>query len=263
VVTRIGNANLFFAPLRLGAFALKSSNLSATTPNHRRFKLTGQLTRGIVSALEAKNQGANMKKPCETKEKLLHVGFDLIWDGSYGSVSVDDICRRADINKGSFYYFFPSKADLVVEAYEEHWKEKRLAMDRIFSRQVPPLERMRQWCQFIYEGQKQKAQKYGHVCGCPFASVGSETATFDEKIRSKSEQLMNSSRKYVESAIADAIQEGSLPVKDPVATSIRLQSLLVGMLLEARVQNDLKVLDNLESTVLDFIGAKSAGVATT
>ena len=55
-----------------------------------------------------------MKKTCETKEKLLQVGFDLIWDSSYGSVSVDDICTRAGIHKGSFYYFFPSKADLVV-----------------------------------------------------------------------------------------------------------------------------------------------------
>jgi TetR/AcrR family transcriptional regulator, transcriptional repressor for nem operon len=201
-----------------------------------------------------------MKKTCETKAKLLQVGFDLIWDSSYGSVSVDDICTRAGINKGSFYHFFPSKADLVVEAYEENWKEKRPNMDRIFSSQVPPLERIHQWCQYIYEVQKEKAGKYGHVCGCPFASVGSEIATLDEKIRSKSEYLMNTSRKYVESAIADAIREGSVTVKDPVATSLTLQSLLLGMLVEARVQNDLKVLDNMESTILDFIGAKAVNV---
>ena len=77
-----------------------------------------------------------MKKTCETKEKLMQVGFDLMWDNSYGSVSVDDICKRAGINKGSFYHFFPSKADLVVAAYEEHWKEKRPMMDSIFSPQI-------------------------------------------------------------------------------------------------------------------------------
>jgi len=203
-----------------------------------------------------------MKKTCETKEKLLQVGFDLIWDSSYGSVSVDDICKRAGINKGSFYHFFPSKADLVVEAYEEHWNEKRPDMDRIFSSQFPPLERIHHWCQFMYEVQKEKAAKYGHVCGCPFASVGSEIATFDEKIRVKSEHLMNSSRKYVETALADAIREGSVTVKDPVAASLTLQSLLLGMLVEARVQNDLKVLENMESAILDFIGAKSASVQT-
>jgi TetR/AcrR family transcriptional repressor of nem operon len=197
-----------------------------------------------------------MKKTCETKEKLLQVGFDLIWDSSYGSVSVDDICKRAGINKGSFYHFFPSKADLVVEAYEEHWKEKRPEMDRIFSPHVAPLDRLRQFCQYIYKVQKEKAGEYGHVCGCPYASVGSELATLDEKVRARSENLMNSGRKYVESAIADAIREGSVSVKDPVAAAQCLNTLVVGMLLEARVQNDLKVLEKLEATVLDYIGAK-------
>jgi TetR/AcrR family transcriptional regulator, transcriptional repressor for nem operon len=198
-----------------------------------------------------------MKKTSETKEKLLQVGFDLIWDSSYGSVSVDDICKRAEINKGSFYHFFPSKADLVVEAYEEHWKMKRTIMDRIFSPLTPPLERIHNMCQLIYADQQEKAAKYGHVCGCPYASVGSEVATLDEKIRLKSEQLMNSSRKYLETAIADAIREGSVAVKDPVTASLTLQSLLMGMLVEARVQNDLKVLENLEATIMDFIGAKT------
>src|SRR5277367_1612812 len=201
-----------------------------------------------------------MKKTCETKEKLLQVGFDLIWDSSYGSVSVDDICKRAGINKGSFYHFFPSKADLVVEAYQEYWKEQRPAMDRIFSPQVPPLERIQGLCQYIYTTQKEKAGKYGHVCGCPYASVGSEVATLDEKIRAKSEQLMNSSSKYTESAISDAIREGSVTVKDPVAASQTIGSLILGMLVEARVQNDLKVLEGMESTIMNFLGAKVVAV---
>jgi TetR/AcrR family transcriptional regulator, transcriptional repressor for nem operon len=204
-----------------------------------------------------------VKKPSETKEKLLQVGFDLIWDGSYGSVSVEDICTRAAVNKGSFYYFFASKADLAIEAYEEHWKVKRRRMDLIFSKDTPPLERIRKWCEFIYETQKDKAEKYGHVCGCPFASVGSEIATFDEKLRARSEYLMNASRKYVEDAITDAIREGSVTVKDPVATAQTLQSLLIGMLVEARVQNSLKVLDDMESTVLNFIGAKVVAAQAT
>src|SRR5580693_5166786 len=201
-----------------------------------------------------------MKKPCETKEKLLQVGFDLMWDSSYGSVSVDDICKRAGINKGSFYHFFPSKADLAVAAYEEHWKEKRPAMDRIFSPQVPPLERIHNFCQYIYETQKEKSLQYGHVCGCPYASVGSEIATLDEKIRIKSEHLMNSSGKYIESAVADAIREGSVTVKDPVSAAQTLGSLFLGMMVEARVQNDLKVLEGLESTVMAFLGAKPVAV---
>jgi TetR/AcrR family transcriptional repressor of nem operon len=197
-----------------------------------------------------------MKKPCETKDKLLQVGFDLMWDSSYGSVSVDDICKRAGINKGSFYHFFPSKADLAVAAYEEHWKEKRPMMDSIFSPTVPPLERLQNCCQVIVRVQREKAEQYGHVCGCPYASVGCEIATLDEKIRLKSEQLLNRSKKYIENAIADAIREGSVTVKDPAVAAQRVNSVILGLLVEAKVNNDLKVLEGLEPAVMGILGAR-------
>lgn len=198
-----------------------------------------------------------MKKPCETKEKLLQVGFDLMWDSSYGSVSVDDICKRAGINKGSFYHFFPSKADLAVAAYEEHWKEKRPFMDSIFSPQVPPLERLQKCCQEILRGQREKAAKYGHVCGCPYASVGCEVATLDEKIRAKSEELLNCSKRYIENAIADAIREGSVTAKDPAVAAQRVNSVIIGLMVEAKVKNDLKVLEGMEPAIMGILGAKT------
>lgn len=197
-----------------------------------------------------------MKKPCETKEKLMQVGFDLMWDNSYGSVSVDDICKRAGINKGSFYHFFPSKADLAVAAYDEHWKEKRPLMDSIFSSQVPPLERLQNCCREILRVQREKADQYGHVCGCPYASVGCEIATLDEKIRQKSEELLNRGKKYVENAIADAIREGSMAAMDPVVAAQRVHSVILGLMVEAKVKNDLKILDGMESTIMGVLGVR-------
>lgn len=67
---------------------------------------------------------------------------------------------------------------------------------------------------------------------------------------------MNSGRKYLENALADAIREGSVTVKDPAEAAQRLNALLMGMMLEARVQNDLKPLEGLESAVMDYLGAK-------
>jgi TetR/AcrR family transcriptional repressor of nem operon len=198
-----------------------------------------------------------MSKANSTKDKLIQVAFDLMWDQSYGSVSVGDICERAGVNKGSFYHFFESKADLAVEAYQEHWKEKRPEMDRIFSSQVPPLERLQNWCKYMYEAQKNKAEKYGHVCGCPYASVGAEVATSDEKIRIKSEELLDCGRKYIESAIADAARLGLVTVTDPAQASKRVYCVCVGMLVEAKVQNNLELLKEMEPTIMSIIGAKT------
>src|SRR5262245_11132960 len=83
-----------------------------------------------------------MGRTSDAKEKLLDVAFHSIWNNSYGGVSVDQICERAGVNKGSFYYYFGSKAELAMAAYDEHWKQKQPEMDRIFSAQMPPLDRL-------------------------------------------------------------------------------------------------------------------------
>ena len=49
---------------------------------------------------------------------MINAISELIWVGSYGSTSVDDICEKAAVKKGSFYYFFESKADLAIAAIE-------------------------------------------------------------------------------------------------------------------------------------------------
>jgi TetR/AcrR family transcriptional repressor of nem operon len=180
----------------------------------------------------------------------------LNWDNSYGGVSVDQICAQANVNKGSFYYYFRSKADLAIAAYDEHWKLKQPEMDRIFSAQIPPLERLIRWCEHVYQFQKEKSEKYGHVCGCPYASIGVEIATQDDKIRAKVEELVLRGMKYVETAIAEAQREGSLPPGDEKQLAQQAYSYVLGAVLRAKIQNDVEVLRNLTPTVMAIIGAK-------
>lgn len=202
-----------------------------------------------------------MGRTSDAKEKLLEVAFRLIWDSSYGGVSVDQICAEADVNKGSFYYYFGSKSDLAVAAYEEHWKQRQPELDRIFSAQTLPLERLTQWCDSAYERQKERAKKFGHVCGCPYASIGVEVATQDDKIRAKAEELIARGTKYVETAIAEAQREGSLPAGDARQLAQQAYSFVLGALLRAKIQNDVEVLRDLSPTVMAIIGAKRVEAA--
>jgi TetR/AcrR family transcriptional repressor of nem operon len=197
-----------------------------------------------------------MAKTTDTREKLLQVAFDLIWNQSYGAVSVDQICERARVNKGSFYHYFPSKSELAVAAYEENWREKQPEMDRIFSPQIPPIERLALWCRHVVSRQKQKAEKYGHVCGCPYASLGTELATQDEKIRTKSQEIMDRTIRYLESALRDAAHEGSIIVEDAASIAKRIYTAVLGVLLFAKVHNDLAVLREIEETVLNIAGVR-------
>jgi TetR/AcrR family transcriptional repressor of nem operon len=77
--------------------------------------------------------------------------MDLIWENSYGATSVDAICERADVRKGSFYYFFRSKSELAAAALEADWKKRKVDMDSIFSPTVPPLERLERYFDFVHD----------------------------------------------------------------------------------------------------------------
>jgi len=196
-----------------------------------------------------------MGRTSNAKERLLHVAFELLWDNSYNTVSIDQICARGGVNKGSFYYFFKTKADLAVEAYEAHWNQNQHELDKLFSPQVAPLDRLTRWCTFVYKAQKEKHGKTGCVAGCPYASVGIEIATQDEKIRAKVHELIARNLKYLESAIAEAKRSGTASVTSPQLAAERVYSLVLGALLQARVRNDVNLLRNLEPSVMALVGA--------
>lgn len=196
-----------------------------------------------------------MKPECATRQKLLDTAMELIWEQSYGAVSVDVICDRAGAQKGSFYHFFPSKSDLAAVAIEDHWLKLRPDLDRIFSPQTPPLERLARYCDFVYERQRQKTQEFGRVCGCAFTSLGSELSTQDEKIRQKSQQILEWRCRYFAAALRDAVREGLIPKQDCEAKAHDLYGCVMGLLVQAKIANDLEMLQHLKPTIFRLIGA--------
>src|SRR6266853_1287006 len=97
---------------------------------------------GWISKREKKIMG----RVSDAKERLMEAVLELIWTGSFGTTTIDHICEKAGVKKGSFYYFFDSKGDLAVTAIDSDWPRHRAELDSIFSATVPPLERLRKYC---------------------------------------------------------------------------------------------------------------------
>src|ERR1700744_3493172 len=160
----------------------------------------------------AQNNQDFMGRVSDAKQRLMDAVLDLIWSGSYGTTTIDHICAKAEVKKGSFYYFFESKCDLAAAAFEESWKDKQVELDAMFSATVPPLERLRKYCDFAFKFQNDIKQKYGRVLGCPDSSLGSEVCTQEDKLRKTIQVIMEHKAKYLESAIRDAHAQGLINV---------------------------------------------------
>lgn len=196
-----------------------------------------------------------MGRKSDAKQRLLDAALDLIWENSYGVVTIDAICEKAGVKKGSFYYFFNSKADLAVDALEEEWQaEMKPKFDAMFSVSNPPLERIHQFFQSAHDCQAEIQKEHGQILGCPCFSLGSEVCTQNEPIREKVRETLNRLSRYLESAIRDAQAEGSIPAGDANVKARSVYALYEGSLAQARIHNDLDPLRILPDAAMNLLG---------
>ena len=59
-----------------------------------------------------------MKKGEKRKQELLKIAYDMFLSRGYENTSVDEIIAEAQIAKGTFYYYFPSKEQLLEDVIE-------------------------------------------------------------------------------------------------------------------------------------------------
>lgn len=199
-----------------------------------------------------------MGRVSDAKTKLMGAVSELIWTGSYGSTTIDQICEKAGVKKGSFYYFFDSKCDLAAEALKANWQTRRVELDSIFSPTVPPLERLRKYCQFSYRFQKEIKAKYGRVLGCPLFALGSEVCTQEDRLQKKIQEILDDKRRYMESAIRDAHAAGLIQAPDAGAKARMILAYYEGLLTQARIQNDVEVLRDTIRGIYTILGIKES-----
>ena len=192
----------------------------------------------------------------DTKIRLIETAIELIWRESYNAVSVDEICKKADVKKGSFYHYFPSKAHLAVETMEHCMGEIKSHYDDMFSPTRDPVERFSLMISYVIEQQKKISNELGHVCGCPIATLGSEIAAQDEMIGKKITDICKKKTSYYESALRDMVAAGIISSGTDVAVKAdEIFAFIIGQLIMARINNDLGfVEDNLERGLFDLIG---------
>ena len=202
-----------------------------------------------------------MGRVSDAKEKLMEAVKELIWTGSYGTTTIDQICDKAGVKRGSFYYFFDSKAELAETALSEDWERHRPELDSIFSAATPPLERFEKYCDFGYRLQKEMKAKYGCVLGCPLFSLGAEVSTQEARLQKKIEGILEYKKRYLESTIRDAYAAGLIHAPDAASKARVLFCYYQGLLTEARIRNDVELLRGMIEGTRELLGVREPATA--
>lgn len=84
-----------------------------------------------------------MGRTSNSQQRLLTAASELLWEKSYHSVTVDEVCARAGVMKGSLYHFFDSKSALALAALQHLWETvAKPAYEKHFSAANAPLARI-------------------------------------------------------------------------------------------------------------------------
>jgi TetR/AcrR family transcriptional regulator, transcriptional repressor for nem operon len=197
-----------------------------------------------------------MGRTSDAKDRLIRAVQDLIWQGSYSGTTIDQICDKAGVKKGSFYYFFSCKCDLAVAALDSHWQTHKASLDAMFSPTLPPLERLRQFCEAGYQKQVELRKRCGCVLGCPLFALGSEICNQEKILQQKVKEVLGQYHQYLESAIRDAHARGQIEAPDAAAKARIVFAYSEGLLTQARIMNDPEVLREMAQGFFLILGVK-------
>lgn len=195
-----------------------------------------------------------MPRVSDAKEKLLDSAVKLVFTNSYEGIGIDDICRDAGVKKGSFYYFFESKKDLVIGSLERFFESQvRKMLSDIFAADATPEEKIERYFLAIYDFQKSLKRDGGRVCGCHFGNVAVEMSTQDEAMRAAISRLLDEISGCIEKALVGP--NGGLARDEARLCAQQVLAYMEGTVLLAKVNNDPERIRTLASGAIALVAA--------
>jgi TetR/AcrR family transcriptional regulator, transcriptional repressor for nem operon len=202
-----------------------------------------------------------MGRTSDAREKILSAAQSLIELRGYSALGVAEICKAADVPKGSFYYFFESKEALALAVIDEHWAEQERAWSRILTGTAEPLTRLRQLFEATEAAQLAGQQSCGTVSGCLFGNLTLEMSNHTETVRKRLKEIFDAQVDMVAPVVAEALARNEIAVSDPREAARAVVAQLEGQVLFAKLYNDTQLLGRLWANSLALLGAHAPSEA--
>ncbi|MGW0211140.1 TetR/AcrR family transcriptional regulator [Streptomyces sp. NPDC003233] len=198
-----------------------------------------------------------MGRTSDAKEKIVSAAESLIELHGYSALGVAEICKAAEVPKGSFYYFFESKEALALAVIDQHWTAERRGWTGVLNSNADPLERLRRLFELTETAQRASQQSCGTVSGCLFGNLTLEMSNQTEAIRARLQGIFESQVGMVDSLIGEARDRGEVVVNDTYQAARSIVAQLEGQVLFAKLYNDTSLADTLWTNALSLLGARA------
>lgn len=184
-----------------------------------------------------------------TRERLVDAARDLFLMQGYNATGIAQILKKAGVNSGSLYHFFPTKEDLliaVLEWYRDHIDDQLL--NPIYSRIDDPIERIFG----LLDGYRQMLMVFEYDMGCPIGNLSLELTNSHPSAR---KLITLNFQNWVAAIERNLIQaEGRLPENvDRRQLAVHILAVMEGGVMLSRSYRSLEPFDQAISQLRDHV----------
>ena len=194
------------------------------------------------------------KNKNKTKEKILKVAMQLIYEKGYGNTSVQDILDKCKLTKPAFYYYFPSKDDLGIEYLTKQEEVNRDFLLTLMNSSKTPEEFAIKWVNVIKKWSKVK--KYN---GCPFVNFLNQLDISNTKFNSKLKEIEMNWTSLYKNYLLDQTGKGLIDKNTDVDKAARKMALIYeGSINLWKMSRDVKYLDFMAEELKQLMNSLKA-----
>ncbi|MEW2289238.1 TetR family transcriptional regulator C-terminal domain-containing protein [Streptomyces sp. NPDC047841] len=202
-----------------------------------------------------------MGRTSDARRKILDTAQSLIELRGYSALGVAEICKAAEVPKGSFYYFFESKEALALTVLDEHWAAERRGWSGLLvDGREPPLQRLRRLFQATEAEYRAGREVRGSIAGCMLGNLSLEMCNQSEAVRDRLKEIFEDQVDMIEAVVTEAEGRGEITVADTRESARAVVAQLEGQVLFAKLYNTTSPLGALWANCLALLNARPASV---
>jgi TetR/AcrR family transcriptional repressor of nem operon len=197
-----------------------------------------------------------MSSALSTRDHLLAVGLERLRSTGYTATGVKEVLDLANVPKGSFYHYFPSKEEFAVEVFRLYANGEVERIVRVLGdRKVAPLNRLRRYFEELISVYGQ----HGEISGCLVGSLSLEVADHSPKLRSELKAVYEGWQKGIADVLREAVQQGDLAKStQPDALAEFLLNSYEGSLVRMKAEKSDSPLENFLHFAFDVLLKKQS-----
>ncbi len=191
-----------------------------------------------------------MPKPSH-REKLLHVGMQVVHERGFAGASVRDIVQAAGVPQGSFTNHFASKEAFGLEVIDLYFSNAAENMRQTLRNdELPPLQRLRAYI----DVSKNRLNKDSMRNGCLFGNFTAEATDTSEPIRLRLVEIFGEVQASVAYCLRAAVKAGEIaPSTDCDEIAGFIVSSLQGANLVAKAERSPVPVERFKEVLFGFV----------